>query len=99
MRVVLVTAPVASAETLASTWIEAGLCACVNLLPVRSVYRWKGEVQRDDEVLLVIKVSADRVDALRRAVHTSHPYDVPEFVVLEVDETATDARYLDWVRG
>jgi len=98
VQVVLVTAP--DAETgagLGRALVAERLVACVNLVPrVRSIYRWEGQVEEDEEVLLVIKTRADRLAALRERVVALHPYDVPEVVALPV-VGGSDA-YLDWVR-
>ncbi len=59
----------ADAERIARALVERRLAACVNVLPgVVSVYRWKGEVCRDEELLLVIKTRAERLEALREAL-------------------------------
>jgi periplasmic divalent cation tolerance protein len=85
----------ADAERLASGVVEAGLAACVSVLSgVTSFYRWKGELQRDEERLLVIKTRADRVEALRAALVAGHPYEVPEVLALPV--LAGHRPYLDW---
>ena len=86
----------ATAARIAEALVERRLAACVNVLPgVRSTYRWKGEVQRDDEALLVIKTTRAGVAALKDALPEIHPYEVPELVVLEV-RGGSDA-YLRWV--
>lgn len=99
VRVVLVTAPgLEVARGLARALVEAKLAACVNLVPgVRSVYRWKGEVQEDEEVLLVVKTRADRGAALAHRIRDLHPYDLPE--VLELAAVGGSPAYLDWVRA
>lgn len=99
VRAVLVTAPDAStAERLASTLVEEGLAACVNVVPgVVSIYRWKDGVQRDAEVLLVAKCPARGFEALRRRVVELHPYELPEVLSLPVEEG--HAPYLAWVLG
>ena len=96
-RIVLTTAPDREvAERIARGLVERRLAACVNLLPgVRSVYRWKGEIEEADEVLLVAKTAADRLEALETALKELHPYDVPEVVALEADRV--EARYLAWL--
>jgi periplasmic divalent cation tolerance protein len=98
VRVVLVTAPDAEvAKTLARALVDERLCACVNLVPaITSVYRWEGEVQEDNEALLIIKTTDASVDALRARVEALHPYDVPEVIALDV--TAGAEAYLGWVR-
>ena len=80
---------------LARTLVEERLAACVNVLPeMMSVYRWKGRVEQDSERQLVIKTSPSRVAALEARLRELHPYDLPEFVVL--DATAS-AAYAEWV--
>lgn len=97
VRVVLVTAPDAeSGARLARTLVEERLAACVNLLPgVRSIYLWEGRVEDDGEVLLVIKSTAARSDALASRVQSLHPYEVPEVIALPV--VGGSSPYLTWV--
>ena len=74
------------ADALATALVEAKLAACVNILPrVQSIYRWEGRVTSDAEQLLLIKTTEERLDALREELFRRHPYDVPEFVVLQID--------------
>lgn len=98
VKVVLVTAPAGDgALELAKGLLESETAACVNIIPsVRSIYRWEGKVCDDEEALLVIKTIASGVEALRREVISRHPYEVPEFVVLDV--RGGHGPYLDWVR-
>ena len=85
-----------AAEALARALVEERVTACVNIVPgVTSVYRWQGDIERDEELLLVIKTRADRVNVLRERLLALHPYDVPEFVVLAVVQGS--AEYLRWV--
>jgi periplasmic divalent cation tolerance protein len=97
VRVVLTTAPDRSvAEELAERLVEERLVACANLVPgVRSIYRWQGTIQRDDEILLVLKTTDEAVGRLRRRLSALHPYDVPEILALPVQE-GLDA-YVSWV--
>jgi len=97
IALVLVTAPAAEAAGLASVLVEEGLIACANLSPVRSIYRWKGELCDAAETLLVMKTTAERLDALESRVGELHSYDVPEFVVVATSGVTED--YLQWVRG
>jgi periplasmic divalent cation tolerance protein len=84
--------------TLASPLVEERLAACVNAWPVmESVYRWEGAVQREPERQLVIKTTAARLDALYAKLRDLHPYEVPEFLVIEIAGGSTP--YLDWVRS
>ena len=84
-------------DRFARTLVDERLAACVNVLPpMRSTYRWKGTVEQDDERQVVIKTTADRVEALRARVGELHPYELPEFIVLAVADG--DRGYLDWIR-
>ena len=86
----------ADAAAFARTLVDERLAACVNVLPaMRSVYRWRGAVQEDDERQLVIKTWRDRLPALEARVRTLHPYEVPELLVLEV--AGGGAAYLEWL--
>ena len=96
VRVVLVTAPQDEAPTLARTLLEERWVACVNLLPsAHSLYRWEGRVEEAQETLMVLKTIRERVEGLRDRVQALHSYDVPEFLVLNVEQGLPG--YLDWV--
>lgn len=96
-RIVLITHPPDGAEGFARGLVERRLAACVNLLAARSVYRWDGAVQADDETLLVVKTDAARLEALKGHLADAHPYDVPECVAIEPAEV--EARYLAWLHA
>jgi periplasmic divalent cation tolerance protein len=82
---------------LARVLVEERLAACVNILPsMVSIYRWKGAVEEDHEHQMVIKTTADRVPALEARLRQLHPYELPEFLVLDV--AGGGAAYLTWVR-
>jgi periplasmic divalent cation tolerance protein len=85
----------ADALAIARTLIEERLAACVNILPpMTSIYRWQGKVEQDREQQLVIKTASDRVADLQTRLRQLHPYELPEFLVL--DATGSEA-YLAWV--
>jgi periplasmic divalent cation tolerance protein len=87
----------AAAERLAERHVGERLAACVNLLaPCRSVYRWKGAVQHDEEHPLLIKTTAERYPALERAIREGHPYELPEIIAVPIERGLP--AYLDWVR-
>ena len=97
--VVLTTMPDDDVRTdeLARTLVDERLAACVSVYgPMTSTYRWKGAIERDVERQVVIKTTADRLDALRRRLPALHPYELPEFLVLSVDEGSDD--YVAWMQ-
>lgn len=84
------------AERIARALVAEMLVACVNVIPgVTSVYRWQGEVQSDQEWLLVAKSRRDVLDELVRRVHALHSYDLPEVIALPL-VGGSDA-YLRWI--
>jgi len=86
----------ATADRIANALVDERLAACVNVLPgVRSVYRWRDAVEHADEVLLVIKTTVDRLDALSARVTSLHPAELPELIAVEVVGGLPD--YLSWV--
>jgi periplasmic divalent cation tolerance protein len=87
----------ARAESLGRTLVEERLAACVNIHgAMTSIYRWKGEVDREAERQLIIKTTRDRVPVLEARIKALHSYELPEFVIVPI-EGGSDA-YLDWVR-
>ena len=81
---------------LATQLVEKRLAACVNVIPrIESVYRWQGKIEHDAEQLLLIKTVDARLGDLKKALFASHPYEVPEFVVLQPEELS-DA-YKAWL--
>ena len=84
------------AERIARALVERRLVACVNVLPgVVSIYRWQGEVRKDQECLLVMKTSAEALEPLRSALVALHPYEVPELVAWPI--SAGHDPYLRWI--
>jgi len=84
------------AERIAQSPVTEWLAACVNVIPnVVSFYRWEGEVQRDQEILLIAKSRKDVLDDLIRRVRSLHSYTVPEIIALPLTGGSED--YLRWV--
>lgn len=97
IRVLLVTAPSAeSAESITQTLVEEQLIACGNItMPIASIYRWQGEIERASEVLVIMKTTVANVSAVVRRVRELHPYEVPEVLSLPVEDGHRP--YIDWV--
>ena len=84
------------AASLARTLVEERLAACVNVhAPMTSTYHWQGQVEVEPERQVVIKTTRDRLSGLEARLRALHPYDLPEFVV--IDAAGGDA-YARWVR-
>jgi periplasmic divalent cation tolerance protein len=92
-----VTCPtMAVADAIAMRLVEDRLAASVNIIPgAHSLYWWKGRIERADEVVLVAKTLAARVDEATAAIVAAHPYDTPAIVAFDI--VAGSRRYLDWL--
>ena len=97
-RIVLTTASSRDeAKRIAQALVEGRLAACVNLIEgVESIYRWQGALEEAAEVLLLIKTNVEKLEALETAVRRLRSYDVPEFLIFDVN--GGSAAYLKWLR-
>lgn len=84
------------AERIGHSVVEERLAACVNILsPVRSIYRWKGEIEIADEVAAIFKTHHWRSDALMERIAQLHSYDIPCIVTWPIEKIV--GSYADWV--
>ncbi|KMZ96574.1 hypothetical protein PVNG_01971 [Plasmodium vivax North Korean] len=100
---VYVTAPGSDvAEKISNVLLEDHLASCVNIIPgVLSLYHWKGEIARDNEVLMMIKTKKNLFAKIVDAVKANHPYEVPEVISVPIHQGSKvgleQLDYLDWV--
>jgi len=86
-----------SAEELAQSLLDKRLIACANIIPgLVSFYYWQGNIESDNEVLMLLKTRAELFDSLCSVVTHEHPYDVPEIIATPIVKGS--AEYLDWIR-
>lgn len=86
------------AEQLAEQLVIRHLAACVNVLPgIRSIYRWQGQVERANEVQLVIKTRQNIWPQLEQFILHAHPYETPELIAVPI--TAGLPAYLEWLEN
>ncbi len=98
MRVIFTTCRSDEAEELASRLVEERLVACANLLTgVRSIFHWQGEVCREEEVVVLMETTADRIDSATARLRALHSYDVPKIIVIEPERCNDD--YRSWLRS
>jgi periplasmic divalent cation tolerance protein len=99
MIVLTTTGSIDEGKRLARAFVEEKLAACVNLVPIESVYSWQETVQDEPEVLLVIKTASMKLHLLEERLHELHSYSVPEFVALQAEQVsdAYKSWLLNWV--
>jgi periplasmic divalent cation tolerance protein len=87
----------AEGDRLARALVDERFAACVNRIQsIRSVYRWQGKVEENEEELLIIKSTRNLFAGLERRVRELHSYSVPEIVALPIVEGSQG--YLEWLR-
>ena len=84
-----------TAKHTAKLLVERSLAACVQLLPIESIYSWQGEVCVESEVKLLIKSRVDLFDKITELIKENHTYEVPEIVQIPI--TNGSAEYLSWI--
>jgi periplasmic divalent cation tolerance protein len=96
--VVLVTAKSdKEGEKIGQALLEEKLAACVNIVPgLKSIFRWKGKISTDEEVLLLIKTKDTLFEKLKKRVIELHSYEVPEIIALGI--LAGNEKYLEWIK-
>ena len=97
-RIALCTASREEAPGIARALVERRLAACVNILPgVQSIYWWQEKVEEAAEVMLLIKTTEDKLGIIEQVLKTLNSYELPEFLVLEVEGGSDD--YLRWIQS
>ncbi|MFB6166706.1 MAG: divalent-cation tolerance protein CutA [Candidatus Nanohaloarchaea archaeon] len=81
-------------EDVAEEALERNLAACVNRFPIGSMYLWKGETEREDEVVGLFKTAEDRRKELEEFLEERHPYEVPAIIGLEADVNGSYRDYM-----
>jgi periplasmic divalent cation tolerance protein len=96
-QIILCTCPdKITAEKIARLLIEHKLAACVNIMPnISSIYRWQGQIECAEEVLLLIKARQDAYSALESLIKQHHPYQLPEIIAVAIERGLPD--YLHWI--
>ena len=84
------------ARKICKTLVEENLIACANIIPsVNSVYRWKGEVCDEEEVLIIAKSTGSNWERMKERIRELHSYEVPEIIAMAIEKGSSD--YLNWI--
>src|SRR5215218_10684886 len=101
MRAIVVVTTVGTEEQaylIAREIVARRQAACVNILPgVRSIYRWKGKICKDGELMLLVKTLEGEFEGVSATIRELHSYELPE--ILSFSVTKGEANFLDWIRS
>lgn len=87
---------IVTADRISRRIIRQHMAACVNQIPgTTSIYEWDGKIRQDNEVLLIIKSTEERFEAIQQLVIEEHPYELPELVAVPITQGLPD--YLEWM--
>ncbi len=86
------------AERIADDLVQSRLVACANIVRgIRSIFRWKGAVQKEEESLLILKSRSERFRLIEERISALHSYETPEVISLPVLDGSSP--YLQWIRA
>ncbi|MFX1298640.1 MAG: divalent-cation tolerance protein CutA [Promethearchaeota archaeon] len=92
---VFVTTSEKDGARIAEELIKQKVAACVNIIPVRSIYNWKGKIEDDKENLLIIKTRDVKIEQLKKVIKEIHSYEIPECIILSIENGLPE--YLNWI--
>ncbi|MFW9853861.1 MAG: divalent-cation tolerance protein CutA [Candidatus Thorarchaeota archaeon] len=89
-------ATIEDATNIGRTLVERNLVACANLIPqVKSIFRWHGQIEEEEEIILWCKTRTELVDQIRTTLLDIHPYDLPALAVYPIQSGSKN--YLQWI--
>lgn len=96
--VILITTPtLKEAKKISKALIENKKAACVNIIKdIESQFYWQNKIQKEKEVLLVIKSTKPHFKDIVRITKKYHSYKIPEIIALPL--VVADNAYLNWMR-
>jgi len=101
MRAIVVVTTVGTEEQaylIAREIVARRQAACVNIVPgIRSIYRWKGKICKDGELMLLVKSLEGEFDGIAATIRELHSYELPE--ILSFTVTQGEQKFLEWIAG
>ena len=84
------------ADKIANSLVTNKLASCVQIVQTwKSIYLWEWKIEKENEILIIVKTKLDLFDKIKKKVLENHPYDVPEIIALPIIEG--NKEYLDWI--
>lgn len=88
------TANMDEAKNIAHALVGRGFAACVNIHPIASIYKWKGNVEQEGEIELSIKTTSEMLEDVKKTIISMHSYELPALLWWPVD---AEAKYGQWI--
>ncbi len=81
-------------QNLAKKLLEQQLATCVNMYPIRSMYRWKGKIENGEEWVALIKTRKALKDKVEQWITEHHSYETPCIASWEM---GANPPYMQWI--
>jgi len=94
--VLVTTSSPEEAEAIANILIQQKLAACINIIPLKSLYTWEGKICKDQEYQLLIKTDLSKFSELETTIKNNHSYEVPEIIAIPIIKGSES--YLSWLK-
>ena len=96
MKVILTTISTNEAKNLVRQLLELRVIACGNIVQsAQSLYWWNGEIQEEEESVIIMETTDEQVDNARQTLQDFHPYDVPKILIIE--PVSANKKYVEWL--
>lgn len=57
--------------------VKERLAACINVFPIKSIFWWKGKVERSEEIGVFVKTQEKLFKKIVKRIRELHSYDLP----------------------
>lgn len=83
------------AKDISKKAISEKFAACVNIMPITSIYSWNNSIESSNEFLALFKTTDSNISKLRNFLLDEHDYDIPEIIDFELDNV--NESYINWM--
>jgi periplasmic divalent cation tolerance protein len=73
------------AEKVVKVLLDKKLVACANIFPMKSMYFWKENLEKADEIVSIVKTKSENWELVKNEVLKIHPYETPCIIKIPVE--------------
>ena len=82
------------AEQIAKELIKGKLAACISIKEIKSIYKWKDNIEENKEIEITIKSLPENLNKLILVLKEKITYEVPELIYKIFD---SENSYFQWI--
>ncbi len=76
--------------------LDNKLVACTNSMPIKSCYFWQGNMENDNEQVLIAKTLPEKIKQVSNFLEQHHSYDVACIACWEIE---VNENYFEWAKN